>query len=285
MKFPESTQVRECGVDWITLTAKDHTLAGTLTDVGTQLLEECRALGDEVSPFNWKGFEGWCVRGVEVATRYDCSMVRLHGREANDHWTKLSPHAQNCSRIDLQTTLSVEGEEVDHLLARIHRAVQRKKLHGKKLQWHYRRDSSRGNTVEVGRRPSQKFGRIYNKHFESKLDHYRGCARLEAELKGDEAYRVWRSLSRSPRAMLWTAGYLHTFFSDRAVEFGIPREFCHLIECLPQARDSERKLEWLRKSVRPSVIKWIRSHDVAQVVEALGLTDYVDVKTTGPRGP
>lgn len=275
MKLPDCAQLIEHGFDWMTATATDRESGRELLRVGHRILKDARAAGDDVRVFRWKGYEGWCVEGCDVAHRYDSAMVRVHGRLANEEWWELYQVAQNITRIDLQLTYRLSSESVDHALGRAWKAVRRAKLYGKAVQWHYRRDSARGNTLEFGRRPSERFGRMYDKGLETRLDHYQNCIRLEAEFKGDVAWATLNHIVNAEIPAMAAAGHCHRFFVDRGVAPApLPVQVAPMVA--PQLeRDVDRYCQWLTRCVRSGVQDVVAQRGVGAVLDALGLAQLV----------
>jgi hypothetical protein len=202
-------------------------------------------------------------------------MVRLHGMTARDDWWEVAQFAQNCSRIDFQLTFSSRLETVEKTLARAWRAVSRTKLHGKPVEWHYRRDSKKGNTLEIGRRASERFGRIYDKGKETQLDHYQGCTRLEVEFKGDAAWSRLKALSgkHSPADVI--PSEVRSFFLDRGVDWPAPRDVLFQLKIARPHSDVDKFLRYLTKCVRPGVARAIDKRGLHATLEALGITEVV----------
>jgi hypothetical protein len=272
MLLAADSELREWGVDWVTLTAKDRESRELMLREGKRVLDEAAAQGDDVCAFRWKGYEGWTTGGCDVANREDTAMVRLHGATAREEWWDVGQFASNCSRIDFQLTFRSQLESPAKSLARCWRAVQRSKAFGKPIEWHYRRDSKKGNTLELGRRPSEKFGRIYDKGKESKLDHYEGCIRLEVEFKGDTAWSNFNLLSSKHSPAEVIPSEVRRFFSVRGVDWGQPPDLLFLVKTARSHRDVDRFLRYVHKCVRPGVERAVALRGIDAVCEALGLS-------------
>lgn len=265
----------EWGVDWITLTAKDREARELMLREGKRLLDQATDQGDDVSAFRWKGYEGWTTGGCDVANREDSAMVRLHGMTARDDWWDVAQFAQNCSRIDFQLTFHSKQETVEKTLARAWRAASRTKLYGKPVEWHYRRDSKKGNTLELGRRASDKFGRVYDKGKETKLDHYQGCTRLEVEFKGDAAWSRLKSLSGKHAPADVIPSEVRQFFRNRGIDWPRPPEVLFLLKNARPHCDVDKFLVYLQRCVKPGVARAVDKRGLHRTLEALGLLEAV----------
>jgi hypothetical protein len=73
------------------------------------------------------------------------------------------------------------------------------------------RKNRKAETLYIGSRTSERYGRIYDKFKESGKLEYAGCVRYEIELKGDVSRETWRQLTSGetsidwllPRAVMW----------------------------------------------------------------------------------
>lgn len=276
--IPNEAVLIEHGIDWLTTTAREPKMIKRLVDEGDRIICDARSAGDDVRPFKWKGFEGWCVEGCDVGIRYDCGMVRVHGKTAHDEWSKVAHLGQNWTRIDLQQTYRITDCEVDVFLAKCWRSVKRTKLHGKPVKWHYRRDVSDGDTLEIGRRSSEKFGRAYNKAKESKMDHYERCIRFEGEFKGDCAWSIVSELMRRPNDGTANSVYLRSFLLERGISLRPLSDGSSALNCYAKPADVDRYIGWLRKCVSSGVRSAIERRGVDAVIDALGIGEMVQVR-------
>lgn len=279
IKLSDDAKLLEHGVDWLTCTAREPKIIKRLLAEGSRIIDEARDAGDDVRPFKWKGFEGWCVHGCDVGVRHDCGMVRVHGKTASDEWSNVAPLAQNWTRIDLQQTYRLADADVDVFLAKCWRSVKRTKLHGKPVSWHYRRDASHGDTLEIGRRQSEKFGRIYNKARESRMDHYVSCLRFEAEFKGDVAWSITKDLIYDKHPAMAGAACLRSFMLERGVSLRPLSDRSSALICYAKPADVDRYIGWLRKCVSSGVKSAVERRGLEAVVDALGLSALVAPKT------
>lgn len=275
MNLHQEAQLIECGVDWVTVTAKSRDRRKRLANVGTDMLSKAFEEGDEPKPFNWKGYEGLGTRHIELAERHDTTLLRVHGPPAFCSWVQILDHAENCTRLDVQATYRIEAESAEHTMARMWKCLARRKLHGKKIQWHYRRDSSKGNTLEIGRRASSLFGRAYDKGKESKLDHYKDCLRCEVENKAEQSKALASRIARARAPEPILAGNVCSFFHLRGVVLPATHAAAYTFVPAPHCHEIDRYLQWLRKSVRKGVARAVDRKGLYTALEALGLSEQV----------
>jgi len=272
------------GCDYLTATAKDREAASSLHSAGSVLFMDQRANGNEAKAWGMHGFAGWSCGSVQVGTRKEEVCVRLSSDAAFNSWREVVQHAQNVSRIDLQATLRVV-QDVEGLIDRYKRAARRdsEKGHNKKrVRWV--QEHHGGYTLYLGNRGSNVFGRIYDKHSESKLDQYRDCVRFECQYQNKLAKFVATELSALPSPMSRIASYVSQFFLGRGVRLELPYKDTARYSCSRPRSDVEKHLEWLTNSVRPCVGRLIADGHGEAVFRALGLI-VDDAQPVGPLGP
>src|SRR3972149_6894842 len=112
--------------------------------------------------WKWRGYEGCAIGGIRWATRADSDILILSGQDAQALWPIYAHLATNCSRVDLAVT------------ARTHKCYPRL-LHAYKAWLNVNgsglarrcttieRVDGIGMTLNVGKRASDQFGRVYDK--------------------------------------------------------------------------------------------------------------------------
>jgi hypothetical protein len=273
-------EVLEAGVDWITCTAKSQEQQDRLRHRGQAILQSEIQTGEECRPWTHKGYQGFSTGHCEVATRHDSTIVRLHGHTAATDWFDVFQECENVSRFDLQCTFRHPTNDGCVMVDEIYRHSQKTKLHGKPLSWHLRRDSSKGDTIELGRRISDVFIRGYCKRHESRLEHYDRCFRFEVELHKRMARTFATALADGRSTWDGCQAFLHKFAQERGIVLpcasNVPAEF------VPLQRVSSRQswLLWIEKSIKPRLEReWSRGGN-AEILAALGLSKIVTVNET-----
>lgn len=266
-----SVCVVERGVDWITATSRETEQERSLLTLGEHMLREERRLGNDLSGWRFKGFEGETSGAVDVGVRNGLSIVRLRGKAASFDWYDVYERASNVSRLDLQVTLRFEGLEPSRVIRKCHERVKRTKYLGKPQKWHYRQDVENGDTLEVARRVSEKFGRIYDKDRQSRIEFYRQCVRFELELHDDAARWASACLSDGCSVPERALSILQGFFKPRGVTLPLDSANPETISFPRLASDFERRLLWIEKCVRPTVERARALNRLAEVMIALGL--------------
>lgn len=279
MQLPGNSELVEVGVDWLTATATDEAKGRSLLAQGERILRNCVSAGEDPSVFKWKGYDGWCVGGCDVGVRHDSVMVRVHGHLADQEWRKLVHVSQNWTRLDLQQTWRMPDQNPDVVLGKAWRSAKRAKLHGKPVQWHYERDIKRGDTLELGRRTSEQFGRLYNKHLESKLDYYANCIRMECEFKKDQARNRVLYLVKTDDVENAIARQVCTWWTDRGVSSSRLPGPALRIRSRALRQDPDKACQWLSTSVKGCVERVAARKGLPAVLKALGLDHVVQIRS------
>jgi hypothetical protein len=269
--------VIDFGVDYITVTAQSKAASAALTSVGKNNLAIEAAAGNEVKPWRGLGYHGFFSGGVSFGVGPQGSLVRLSSGTAKEHWQEVWSCAEHCTRIDVQVTIARE-QPPSAVLAK-HWAIVRKEW----LKRPTRKEPKmiagpRGvQTLSLGSRQSERYGRIYDKFEETKLDHYRNAVRYEVELKGKRSQVFAGALARSPRALHSISSQVTGFFRKHSLELPVETYPYSHLSVPTNISDDSRRLRYLGTSVKPLVSGLISRGRLNECLEALGLVGFVDV--------
>jgi DNA relaxase NicK len=269
--MPDSDEVVDCGVDWLTVTANTKSSIIRLLDYSHNAMRDEREAGNEKRGFSFKGYEGFKCGGISYGARSDSALLRVSGGLARQHFTSAYHVATNCSRIDLQTTVRTKQSPN----ARIASAFKRALRHSRKLKrgpavnlW---RSSNGTATLYLGQRVSERFGRVYNKGAESLLPVLEDCVRYEVEYKGDMAMHQFKQLANTRSPALFINSEVHRFFRARACPPEFKPENTQTNVLHRMATDQRQQLEWIAKCVRPTVQRLCASGLAQEVYDCLQL--------------
>jgi DNA relaxase NicK len=138
---------------------------------------------------------------------------------------------------------------------------------------------TKGNTLYIGSRDSDQYGRIYDKGLEADMSPVAGAIwRYEIEYKGKRAQQVLNRLmvERCPKKGITplVISHIWSWFNDRNFPPLFERNMQGVIETHLRASDpdEERVLTWFRTQVKPAVLRMI-THRRTDVLEALGLDE------------
>jgi len=272
----ESCELVDAGVDWYTGTCNDEKLRKIFLErCALNFISESGRGNDKA---NWSafGYEGFSCGGIRFGERQDGAIAILSGPNAQQNWKRFYKLGTNTSRIDLQVTLRWPMESHTKL-AQHFKAAQRYHRSGKaRRRVTLLKSTDRSATIYLGSRASDVFGRIYQKDAESGLDHYLNAIRYEIEFKGEAAGCVAKILSK-PRSKDGAA-ISHVYGQLRASGIVLPtlEDVHNALICVSRTRsDLYGRLEWIKVQVRPSVESALAHGKLELLIEALGLSDYV----------
>lgn len=266
-------------VDWLTMTSKRSKQRNTLSMMAYDFLEDSISTGSETGRWEKHGYVGWYCNGMRWGRREQDDLIQLSSDTAGHLWPNYVVYADNVSRIDLALTLKFDGGHSD-LIAKQWDNLQQQAEQSTMGRTYSRTEGlSEGYTLYVGSRSSAQFGRLYDKQAESKnLIHWLNCLRWEVEFKTPLAWEVAQEIMLAENHETLIYQRVYGWFNDRYVyvpdlgqgsvsKLSIPRKM------LPD----EKRLEWLKRQVAPTVAKLIDRGLESRVKEALGIK--LDVNT------
>lgn len=284
MTRPETVELVDIGVDWITCTFADESTGKAAAYHVTRLLDQQAWAGNTRKPWASSGYRGFSCGHVQTGERDDGLIVRLGSSVAQEHWRQFAELASNVSRVDVQATVRVGPETQPTLQKTFNRAkrVVRTKGNAPAVSFFHSTDGSA--TVYLGKRTSEMFGRIYDKGAESKLDHYSGCLRAEVEMKANralqaidglmsctnEAFFCWRLIVEYYSSRLVPVPFVEATSSDqRLAESSGTGPI--LLPLSRAASDCQKALAWARVSCARSFQRLVASGHGPQLLVNLGL--------------
>jgi hypothetical protein len=271
------------GVDWITVTQKQSD-EFVLWSAAKKIVAECDLQYKGQS--NRHGFKGEFYvansggsfyYGERFSPRPGWGMATLTGAMARDYWAWLMVRESRVTRYDLRVDCEMVVPDPD--LAKIcYNELQSYKVSHNKRQPKASLYIGEGDTLYVGSRSSNGFGRLYDKGMESGSAPKGKLWRYEVELKQEYAEQASANLFNlilrdEPDLFIKTiARTVADWFSDRYVVpiFTMSDAKVTRIEFTSVNRRGDT-LKWLRQSVRPSVARLIEKGWVDEVYKALGL--------------
>lgn len=265
------TVVVSRGVDWITATCNSPSRQPLFLAIADAAKGQSQANGNDLREWQWNGYQGYACGPVSAGTREDGAVVRLSGSTANASYRHLGAFATNCSRLDLQVTVQVPDPTLK--LAQIaYRSACAWARNQKQpptvtiLQTH-----PVGDTLYLGRRQSNRFARLYDKHAEDPEQYPPGSWRYEVELKAEVANAALRQLRATPDAGQRIQAQVWVHFAQRGVlpAFGSSGPALDLQQT--NDTDDRSRMRWLEEQVRPAVAKALERHSVKELRRLLGL--------------
>lgn len=267
--------IHSIGVDWITATAQH---GNTRWDM--QMFADTQRRRFMDADITTKGayrlgYTGWEAPGFFHGNREGGSMVVASGQTAQEVFRSLTNIADNISRIDLQVTVATPLER-PHLGAQAYEAIKGgspsvvKVKNVSLITTH-----PQGETVNIGKRSSDQYGRIYDKATEANIGEARSLWRYEVELKRSRALRAARDLASSQTAQAVAGSLVHGWFKARGVTPIYTPEQAFCTQNLSQAPLSRSVLTWFEESLSITIQRAVRRYGLVRVLEALRLSGQV----------
>lgn len=263
------------GADWLTCTSSPKGVSDALEDAAMAELYKEKAEHGQVRSALRLGFSGHQGDGIFCGRRDSLRMVILSGPRCTPLAKQFIPLATNVSRLDLQVTVWTEGE-VPHLAEwsykKLNGVAPRRGTPSKLL---FIQGRPAGETLNVGSRVSDSYGRLYDKAAESKLGEPRTVWRYECEFKRAYAKRFAVALAEAERTETYAIGRVHEWWTKK----GLQPSFCNTGEQLDAVRPlmvpSRNVLTWFRESLQKTVSRAISQHGPEAVIDALNLSHYL----------
>lgn len=267
-------ELKSAGLDWLTMTTSDDGLGGYWYEqFSTYARENVRKeLG--IQPF-YNGYHsgvkcGKMSWGYKEGLGY---ILVVTGGATEEYYLRYYPALTRVTRVDLRMDVvvneprDVAGKWFDVL-----------KTHGNR-QRGYRlwENDQGGKTLYVGSRNSQQYGRIYDKGVEAGLAEPGLLWRLEVEYKKPIANQVYGEVVNLPVAerVEKISGTVANWFESRGVAATIGMVLGEGItmQLEFQATTLDRKINWLRTQVRPTVRRLVDAGYGRDVFRALLLDE------------
>jgi hypothetical protein len=237
------------------------------------LLEEGMATGQRLTKTSRNGYSISGVDGIQWGTGKQGWMVCLFGETARRYWLSFYAYCKNCSRLDLQATLAYRDYDAG-IIPKMYEQGQieiGEKFHDKATLI---LSQNRGSTLYIGSRTSSQFGRVYDKHAQSKLNPlFDKCIRFEVEYKKPRSTQMAAELCRELPTQAGITDLVLNWFDHRGV---IPPQVYassdNELEIGRNVTTNEKRLEWLRKVVRNTYHQLRLAGLQSEADDAIGVT-------------
>jgi hypothetical protein len=265
-------RVLASGIDWLTATARPGDQADQLARLAGAILVEERDAGNQQKPWHYKGYSGLAAGGIAYGTRYDGLIARLSGATAARWACPASQLACNVTRADLQVTWIDQAQDADAAVMRLYRNRADLSGRGRPTDRTILRPETTGPTLYAGRRSSDQFGRIYDKHSEQPEHYPPGAVRAEVEVKGAVARALGTRIGNGSVTGSYVLAFTHNWFGRRGVALPLAPDSRAELDVAPRApTDAERTMDWLAKQVRPGVARAVEWRGLWPTLKVLGL--------------
>lgn len=272
----------EAGIDYLTCTLPfEDANCQRLVYIGTKLQKEELDAGNTYKKAFRFGYEGSSCGQVFVGSSVGGTILQVSGFTSNSAFKAVKPLNPNVSRIDLQVTVWYDDQpdkiirkfaEVAEADAKV--ADERTRRTIRKVE-----QNDGGYTLYIGARTSEAFGRLYDKHKESKMAEYVNALRFEVELKGKRAKLAYNSLqSGKGNKNARICSFVGEWYTAR----GVSVPFLYKIDGMAlepikrETSDTQRRLRWLETQVRHTVMELRKVVDSTVILEVLGFFEPIE---------
>lgn len=273
--------ILNCGPDWLTVTSKRRGVSNDLQDWAYAHLEKQNATDGQVSVAKRLGYVGHSTLGLFAGCNNTHVMVQLSGPRCAPLAPQAIRFSSNVSRLDLQVTVWTEGEQ-PHLGAWTYKAmVSAQPVCGRPRRLGLIVGHPDGETMTVGRRVSDSYGRLYDKTAEANLGAPRLLWRYEVEWKRKEARRVAMLLEEGQFRPTHACKLVHAWYTKRGVQPSFSPPDADNASQHAIAGPTRDVLAWFRSSVSVTIRRAMNDHGREVVLDALGLSNQIG---GGPSG-
>lgn len=259
------------GVDYITLTARPGRPAQRLGELAKAQRGMMEREGFHVKPCNALGYKGERYGSWFFGQRDDGVMLRVSGADGMVVIGALSGVGVSCSRLDVHATVKAIPRN-DMWAVWCASEAQRLRAATVGCNWaglKLLETFGRGDTLMVGSRTSEKYGRLYDKERESLDPSYEACWRYEVEYKGDHARAAFERLRAAPSVPRAAAELAAQQWRAWCVPFPVVDLVSAEPLYIPREKpDAERKAAWLMEQVLPT-LAWLVDNGYENVVDKL----------------
>jgi len=275
------------GIDYLTCSLKPSPTGENLFWALAKSIKDHSVLrGCDERRWRFYGYEGFILTdgGVGHFAYGDHHtqgyLVQMSGEFSLRYWLDFVNCATNISRIDIKTDAELFVPKAD-MAKECYDWIAESEYGRKKFS--LIQGLNTGQTLYVGSRLSEQFGRLYDKSAESGSAELGRVWRYEVEFKGGRAKAVALELSRianeSPIQEFYAsiAATCYDWFDKRHVPPVWDRKG-QAIKRLSIVAESEMgKVAWIRQQVSPTVKRLITRGKGLEVIDALGLREFYEL--------
>jgi DNA relaxase NicK len=266
------------GIDWITLTLPVGAVGDNIwVDKGLRCLDAISKEGYELQYRDMLGYAGVSVGNCFVGTRHDTHMIQMSGRHADAYFEQIYRYDAHISRLDIQVTAKFHKMPKGIAKEAYRDAVSENATIpiGRRRKIWVVVGSDGGDTCYVGSTSSDERGCLYNKEVQSEDTNYTKSWRYEVRLRNGKATSVARSLqARTTNRPSFCGDYVAVWYEKRGIKapwtFDASNVIIPPVKTLPT--DIERKFNWLRHQVSPTVKYLLTVSDKETILALLGLS-------------
>ncbi len=267
----------QAGVDYFTATSTDDSVGQQWLGYFNTHKKVSIDTGSKVcTKYQW-GFDMVFINGLTWGySNLGRYLMTASSENAHSYWRKVLPIASNISRLDLHFTFVAKCRG-DDLVEKAYKDI---KNNGKgHLTSEVIMNSRGGQTLYLGSRKSDQFGRFYYKTAQAPLDYPTGTYRLEVEYKKPRSFAMFSNMlecmKKGTPVPKMIKDTVITWFLARGLKIDynsggdvIPTQVSKTMT------SDKKKIRWLRTAVAPSLVDLCGRQEFEKLAPALGLTKY-----------
>lgn len=267
--------IESAGVDWITATANHGNTRSDMMAFSRSQRNRMLDAGYDIKQAYRLGYTGFESEGFFYGNREGGSIIIASGALAHLLHRSIYHVADNVSRLDLQVTVSTPIDR-PNLALQAYSVLKRNPPCRVRVRHSTHITSSpKGDTLNVNKRSSETYARLYDKASESGEGPPRTRWRYEVEHKRNRAYLVAGALCGRQSGEVVAREVVYDYFDARGVAPIFARNSSSRTETPVLAARNTRVLDWFRDSLSITVAKAIKAHGLAAVLDALCISALV----------
>lgn len=268
-------QITGASIDWLTVTTDVRRIGIAWADFFAEIAAENGF--SFTKPWAFWGFIGWQTEHCRYGRRLETGehILIVSSWPADRLWQKVCPVARNVTRLDLAVTLKMDVAQPG-VGAAHYAAIEGNNQRKNSLMV----NRNGGETLYIGSRHSDQFGRFYDKGVQMKKEPPGTIYRYEVVVKKGLTPILLKSLlaganvpgekavlAHKIRAFVWD------WFDNRDITPIFSRGQQDRLELSVEftATTVDRKLKWLAHAVSPTIRKLMAEGRSKDVIEALSL--------------
>lgn len=246
----------DVGVDWLTVTASEVHECESLLSLGGSIISEKQECGYFSRREGFQGYTGYGAAGCFIGRRRDGVCLRVSGSTAHRRAVDIARIPVNISRIDLQLTAQLDGDQKDyaHEFVKAYRAEPRGTIGAHKRRTKLVDADTHGTTAYLGSRTASFYGRVYDKSRESNGEYPKGTWRAESECKRKLALPLFRQLAEYGFSREAIMALMVSQWYKRGVKLDFDVSLSIDEPVIPRERpDVQARIDWLTRVAQPVV--------------------------------
>jgi len=270
--IPLIVPVVEAGIDWVSCSAERPMMSAALLALGRDLVQQEAMSGATLTPYYNHGYAGYKAGGAAYGNCPRGTIVSVSGATARESASELLRCSDNVSRLDVQVTVRSDECGAEYAKRVYGRLVGEPRGRGRPIAHTLITSDWTGDTLNIGRRVSDNFGRIYNKSAEEKVLEVPLRWRWEIELKRKPAQKAaWAYTSASDKSH-WSLGEVFDWFERRHCAPPISKVLRVGVDRSSRGSHAQaNRIKWLKLGVRPVVVRLAAEFGWPDVLALLGV--------------